>query len=187
MNTASKILLETVIRSASETKEETTSIVDLIFDWRDADSNARPNGVEFSSYKSGDTSASIKNGKFEYIEELGHIAGINQNIFHKIKPDVTVLILKRGVDPRFASTNLMNIILSYNNIIARQFEESRETNSDRASIALLKQSGISKHMFSSSTRSSYSISAAAMSKSGACRARDILVTITKSSYSIHTW
>lgn len=187
LNTASKNLLETIIGSASETEDHTTEIVEAILDWRDADSNARANGAEQASYTSSEASKSIKNGKFEFVDELGHVTGISQEMFRKINPDLTVSSAKRGIDPRHASDKLIDLIVGENELLSQQFKENRDTNNTRTNIALLRKAGVSRRLFSSPTRSSFTIEAKARTHTGAERTMETSVMISRNSFEIKSW
>ena len=188
LNTASWALLEKLISSAVKSPEETSSIIDAIFDWRDADSTKRPYGAEISSYSSLDKSGSIKNDKFEYIDELAHVAGISPIIFRELKPSITTISKKRGIDPSFASNKLIGAILGNAEKNSEQLAEATSlSNNYRSNIAKLGQLGVSRRLFSSPSRSAYSIIAEATMKSGAQLTKEVTAVVTRGNFEIHSW
>ena len=91
INTASR---EEIIRlieySAGVEQGYADKIASAIIDWRDEDNKSLPNGAESSYYQKLPFPYDSKDGKFESLEELTYVKGMNAEIFDSIKPYITV-------------------------------------------------------------------------------------------------
>ncbi|MEP3244230.1 MAG: hypothetical protein ABJN40_20135 [Sneathiella sp.] len=186
LNSASTTLLEKLFISSGASRERSLALIDTLLDWRDKDSTARPNGAEHTSYSSNHT-ASIKNSKLEYKEELAHILGISSKLYQKLSPHITVLSNKRGVDPSNSSRKTLEILVSD----ATNLEEISLTNNNQSNFreiqSKLMKLGISRRLMGSPTRSAYTITVAAKTASEVVFERQILSRLDRTSYALHSW
>lgn len=65
-------------------------LVDPIVDWIDNDNEPRPFGAEDETYRRLDPAYSVKNARFDTLEELHMVKGITDEVYHKIAPYLTV-------------------------------------------------------------------------------------------------
>jgi len=70
------------------------TLVDSFEDWQDEDDDARPNGAEAPYYQP--YGIKPRNGPFRTIDELSEIRGMDQNLFAKLKPALTVFFGDAG-------------------------------------------------------------------------------------------
>jgi general secretion pathway protein K len=82
LNTVSEEQLRNLIEAAGIGKPDSAIIADSILDWRDADSNPRPNGAEDDYYQSLNPPYKAKNGRIDAIEELLLIRGMTTEYFY---------------------------------------------------------------------------------------------------------
>ncbi|MCX5657342.1 MAG: type II secretion system protein GspK [Candidatus Omnitrophica bacterium] len=66
----------------------TEDIIDSILDWRDSDSEVRPQGAEVSYYK--EFGYTCRNGKFSVLEELMLIRGMSKERFDRLVEYLTI-------------------------------------------------------------------------------------------------
>jgi hypothetical protein len=85
LNTASMDQLRNIFMDAGVKSEEVDTIVDSIFDWRDADDLHMLNGAEEDYYQSLDRPYSCKDGPFDVPEELLLVKGVTPGIFYGSK------------------------------------------------------------------------------------------------------
>ncbi len=69
-------------------------LVDSFEDWQDEDDDARPNGAEAPYYQP--YGVKPRNGPFHTIDELSEIRGMDQPLFTKLKPALTVFFGDAG-------------------------------------------------------------------------------------------
>ncbi len=105
LNTANPELLHAVIKTVAGDDKQTPFLLDAILDWRDRDSNRRRSGAEDSDYNNVDYDA--KDGPFNSIDELRLVAGVNNKIYVKIHPLLTVHSLLPGINPMVAPRELL--------------------------------------------------------------------------------
>ena len=67
-----------------------TDLLDGLADWVDDDDVARPSGGETAYYQALKPPYRAKNGRFDTVEELGLVKGIDGKTFERLRPFVTV-------------------------------------------------------------------------------------------------
>ncbi len=91
INSASLQEMSRLIEYAAEVDSYSAQrIASCIVDWRDEDNLSLPNGAEGKYYRSLRFSYDCKDALFESLEELYYVKGMDNNIFLKIKPYITV-------------------------------------------------------------------------------------------------
>ncbi len=106
-NTASDALLRGLFVAAGLNDEEAARQVEAILDWRDADSLVRPNGAEDAEYQSAGLAHRPANSPFQAIEELQLVLGMRPEIYRRIAPLITIYSRQRGINPHFASREVL--------------------------------------------------------------------------------
>ncbi len=76
----SGIILKNLLLNSGVSEQEASSIVDSILDWKDADDFKRLNGAESDYYMSLPKPYKAKNAKFDTLEELLLVKGMNPEI-----------------------------------------------------------------------------------------------------------
>lgn len=98
LNGADAKLLAAVLQACGVEKERRPEIVDAILDWRDGDNLTHLNGIEDSDYFAAGLPWSSRDDAFVSIDELKYIPGIDQGLFERMAPLVTVYSGKGGID-----------------------------------------------------------------------------------------
>jgi len=70
--------------------QQITALADAIFDWRDEDSEPRPNGAELQAYQKAGLRYGPRNGSFNTVEELQWVLGMSNELYQALLPVVTV-------------------------------------------------------------------------------------------------
>ena len=82
INTVSEQQLGTLILASGIEEPYARILTDSILDWRDTDSDPRPNGAESDYYQSLDTPYTAKNNRFDAVEELLLVKGMTHDFFY---------------------------------------------------------------------------------------------------------
>ena len=98
LNAANADLLDTVLRACGVNEEHRPGIVDAILDWRDGDNLTHLNGTEDSDYLAAGLPWSSRDGALVSIDELKYLPGIDQGLFERMAPLVTVHSGRGGID-----------------------------------------------------------------------------------------
>jgi general secretion pathway protein K len=115
LNFASAELLGGLLASAEVEAGQATLLVDAIMDWRDTDDFRRLNGAEESDYYAAGLDYGPKDRKFESVDELRLVIGMNRGIFSKIAPALTVYSHQSGVNAEVASPQVKQILSALGN------------------------------------------------------------------------
>ena len=110
INLANERLLQALFLGLGASRELASRYTDVIIDYRDADSNRRPNGAELPEYLEAGRALGPKNAPFDTIEELNQVLGLDPAMIALITPHVTVHSQTAGLDPRTASPELGQIL-----------------------------------------------------------------------------
>lgn len=90
INTASEVQLAAVVNGVVEDKKQQEQLLNAILDWRDADDDTRSHGAEKTQYKRAGLKYVPSNYAFQSLEELQLVLGMNEAIFARIEPWITV-------------------------------------------------------------------------------------------------
>jgi len=85
-------------------------IIDSILDWTDPDDLVRLKGAEKDYYKNEGLPYSPRNYQIQYLEELMLIRGIDEELYKKIEPFVTILP-NSGFNPNTAPKDILRAYL----------------------------------------------------------------------------
>lgn len=90
INTGSEVQLAAVLNSVVEDTKQQEQLLNAILDWRDADDDTRMHGAEKTQYKRAGLKYGPSNFAFQSLEELLLVLGMNEAIFSRIEPWITV-------------------------------------------------------------------------------------------------
>lgn len=110
LNIASDELLRALFTGLGLSREDASSRVDAIADYRDADSNRRLNGAERQDYAEAGRTTGPANAPFEAIEDLAGVIGFDAELVQRLRPFLTVHSRKPGLDPALAPEGLVALI-----------------------------------------------------------------------------
>ncbi len=102
LNAAPETLLGSLFRSLGVDETLAVSLADAIVDWRDPDDLRRVNGAEKEDYVAAGKDYVPRNANFETIEELRLVLGMNDDLFRRAAPLVTVYSGRSGVSSSVA-------------------------------------------------------------------------------------
>lgn len=160
LNTSASGLLRTLFVAHGVDPSDATALEDAILDWRDADNERRPLGAESQDYGSVEQGFSPKNGPFSSIDDLRHVRGIDDALFKKIAPAITVHSGKRGIDPMVAPEASLLAILGSGEE-AHAFIEDRGKHDSATARSIAQLGSAPRRYLTSSSRNAYSIRAEA--------------------------
>jgi len=109
LNTASDVLLTSLLISVGLDRAKAQSLADAIADYRDRDDMPRPNGAERAQYQAAGLSWAPKNAPFEAIDELQQVLGMTPQIYDRMRPDLTVYSWGT-VDPSLANERVTAVL-----------------------------------------------------------------------------
>lgn len=107
LNTANELLLKLLFRYAGLDDAAAGVLLDVLIDWRDADSLRRPNGAEAEDYIAAGRKYTPTNQRFRSIAELRQILGMNDDIYRRIANLITVYSNQPGFNSAIASRELL--------------------------------------------------------------------------------
>jgi general secretion pathway protein K len=102
LNRASRGLLESLFAAVGLGEDQASALADAIEDWRDPDDLTQLNGAEDGDYEDAGRSYGAKDGRFDSVEELQLVLGVDQDLYHTLAPALTVDSGRSNPDPEFA-------------------------------------------------------------------------------------
>jgi general secretion pathway protein K len=126
INTASDALLRGLLVAAGLNDDDASRLLDAILDWRDPDALKRVNGAEEADYQAAGLSYRPANGQFQAIEEIQLVLGMRPDIYRRIAPSITVFSRLPGVNPQFASRDVLLAIPGMTSEIVDEYIARRE-------------------------------------------------------------
>ncbi len=108
INTSSREVLVRLLMKAADLDETAAGIIaSCIIDWRDEDNQSQIDGAEGEYYRSLRYSYECKDALFEAPEELLLVKNIDNNVFEKIKPYITVYGSSKQVNINTAARTVL--------------------------------------------------------------------------------
>ena len=98
LNAAGADLLDAVLRACGVEDSRRPELVDAILDWRDGDDLTHLNGVEDRDYLAAGLPWTSRDDAFKSIDELKYLPGVDQGLFERMAPLVTVHSGRAGID-----------------------------------------------------------------------------------------
>ena len=90
LNQAQDILLRELFIAVGVDAQRSAELADAIVDFRDEDSQKRPNGAEEREYASAGLAYGPKNRPFELVDELAYVLGMTPDVYRRVAPLLTV-------------------------------------------------------------------------------------------------
>lgn len=107
INQAPEQLLISLFRYLGLAEEDATALSDAIQDWRDVDDLKHLHGAEAAEYAAAGLDVRPANGPFTSVEELRQVMGMNDALFRRVAPLITVFSQQPGVNPAVASREVL--------------------------------------------------------------------------------
>lgn len=90
INTSSEEQLRAVLSAATDDEWHQQRLLNAILDWRDADDDTRTLGAEKRQYQQARLKYGPSNSAFQSLEELQLVLGMDQDLYTRIEPWITV-------------------------------------------------------------------------------------------------
>ncbi len=110
LNKAKKKLLENMVKYFDDEDDRAVKIADAILDWRDTNDLVRLHGAEKAQYQDEGLKYEPRNKPFQSIEELQLVLGVDQELYKKLEPLITIYSKKGNVDKNTASETVLAIL-----------------------------------------------------------------------------
>jgi general secretion pathway protein K len=91
LNTASRVLLRSLIVEVGSAPSLADRLAATILDWRSPGAGARPNGAKASDYRSAGRNYGPPGTPFQSVDELDDVLGMTPELFARMAPHLTVL------------------------------------------------------------------------------------------------
>jgi general secretion pathway protein K len=108
LNAASAELMTKVFLAAGLPEEKAKQLASDVEDYRDSDSDAKGGGSEPETYSG--VSFGPKNAPFQAVEELDQVPGVNDELYNRLLPLLTVYSLQPGFDPELMAPGLRQLL-----------------------------------------------------------------------------
>lgn len=90
INRASEIDIARVLKSAGLDQDRANQLAAAIADWRDPDSDIRPNGAEALAYADAGRGDGPGNHRFYSVDDLTQVLGVDRTLFDCLRPNLTI-------------------------------------------------------------------------------------------------
>ena len=145
LNAAPGTLLNSLIaQTIEEYKLDEVSaekLTDAILDWRDADTNRRPQGAESAEYFAAGRASGPRDGALLSVNELNQVLGMTPALFRALEPLLTVHAWSTKVAPLSASTRVLRAIPGLSAAQVEQFASVRDSLESTAEAIRMLNSG----------------------------------------------
>lgn len=176
LNTSASGLLRTLFVTHGVEPSKAAALEDAILDWRDTDDERRPLGAESQEYLNVEHAFPPRNGPFSSIDDLRHVRGIDDALFDRLAPALTVHSGKRGIDPLVAPEASLLAVLGSNEE-ANAFIEARGKQDTAAARSFAQLGNAPRRYLTSSSRNAYTIRSEAHAARGAVFVRVAIVAM----------
>jgi general secretion pathway protein K len=110
LNGDNQALLSALFSGLGASQKDAERYAAAIADYRDADSEERPDGAEADAYRAAGMAGVPKNANFDSVAELDRVFGIPAAIRSQAKPFLTASTSARGVDSEVAPQSLIQLL-----------------------------------------------------------------------------
>ena len=121
LNTASDALLKGLFKSAGLSEEDSSTLLNTVLDWRSPGNLRRLNGAKEEQYRAAGKNYGPPNAPFETLDELQRVLGMSPELYGRLAPALTVHSRQPGINPVFASREVLLAIPGINPAVVEQF------------------------------------------------------------------
>lgn len=125
LNMASPATLERLLAGIGVSPIDATRTAAAIADWRDGNDKPRTAGAERGDYLAAHTTPLPANRTFHAVSELHQVHGIDQDIYARIEPHLTVLSGQAQIDVNSAPLQLVQMLGSTSAVQVRRAQLER--------------------------------------------------------------
>ena len=194
LNRAKADLLGALFRSLDLDHEAAAALVDAIIDFRDPDDLRRLNGAEDRDYRAAGLKYGAKDGPFEMVEELQQVLGMNNDLYSRAAPALSVYARRRTPFLATAPPEVLAALAELpagarenrqGQAVADQDEAATSVDNPPGELVILEEGPTEER----SRTKVYTLHAEARTANGAYFAREAVVRITGGDvlYRIHAW
>jgi len=126
LNSADPTLLQGLVAGLGLTSMQQGHWLDVLADWKDPDSLTRLQGAEDDEYFQKGYRYGAKDGGFESVSELRQLLSMDDNLYRKLAPALTVHSLQRGVNPAVASERVLRTLPGVDNQQLQAYIQQRK-------------------------------------------------------------
>lgn len=119
-------MLRSLIISQVRDSQRGMQITDAILDWRDADSLKRDYGAEDDEYEELGWGYEAKDEYFDNMEELLLVLGMDEELYSRLMPLITIHTGDEGVNPAVAQERVLLAIPGAETRQVREFLQARD-------------------------------------------------------------
>jgi general secretion pathway protein K len=112
INKADLPLLQALMAQAPAEEDQQPKLIGAILDWRDKDDLLNIEGAEKKEYRDAGLKYQPRNKPFQTVEELQMVLGMDEHVFNWLEPLITVYSGQAQVNPKEASSKVLNILPS---------------------------------------------------------------------------
>lgn len=110
LNRASRSTLAVLLTAAGETEDTIPTILDQLQDWRDDNDETLLNGAETEDYQAAGFYPGPRNAELEEIVELRQLPAVNETLYQKIAPYITVHGHVSGLNVTYAPAAMLHFL-----------------------------------------------------------------------------
>lgn len=121
LNTAPDALLKGLFKSAGLSDEASSTLLNTVLDWRSPGNLRRLNGAKEEQYRAAGKNYGPPNAPFETVDELQRVLGMSPDLYGRLAPALTVYSRQPGINPVFASREVLLAIPGINPAVVEQF------------------------------------------------------------------
>lgn len=125
LNNLNTVGLERLMKFVRQGEDAPSGIIDSLLDWVDRDKLVRINGAEDSFYSTKNMPYSPRNYSMQYKEEISFIRGMDEDLYQKMSPYITILP-NTGFNPNTASNEVLMAYLDIDRDILKTLSAYRE-------------------------------------------------------------
>ena len=103
-------LVEALLRSAGLGSGAASDLADAIADFGDEDDLPRAGGAEDADYRAAGFTHGAKDAPFESVDELKRVLGMDDALYGRIAPLVTVYVSQHEVNPETAPAGVLRVL-----------------------------------------------------------------------------
>ena len=107
INAAPEALLRGLFVAQGLAAADAEALADAIADWRDADDLRRLHGAEKDDYAAAGKPHGPANANFDAVEELRQVLGMNEDLYRRVEPLVTVHSGQAGINSAVAPRQVL--------------------------------------------------------------------------------
>ena len=193
LNEAPHALLRGLFLAVGETQEAAAALTDAVLDFRDPNELRRPNGAEDRDYDAAGLASEAKDAPFEVISELQQVLGMNDALYRRLAPEVTVYSELPTIDHLTASATALLAVPGADPAEIEAYLESRtavRSEAELVALSIPSLTGADEFLSSDDSGFVFSVRAEAQTAGGASFVRQAVIALGDGrgrAFSILSW